>query len=340
LSAPKRGIELGEQLLQMVGAQRRAAFQPDRVQDPAQILDMGVVGLAGAVADPQEVAGRADPGLVELRRILARQRLLVAQQQGLVAGEEIGGLHLRMVVRVDAAGAHERDGRLDARGDLLPLRRRVDKIEHPLVHIAERGVAAAGQSAHEIQRGGGLPVGFHLPNRVRRAGLGGEGGTVDDVAPVAGQGHAVDRLDIGGARLGELSGDAADLHDRRRRLVCQHHRHLQEDAEEVADVVRPVLLEALRAIAALQQEGLAVNDLGQTPLQLPAFAGEDERRERAELTLHIGEFAGVGEVRHLLDRLAAPARGGPALGHRHRSRGRVVDRREVPPAPFFQGARL
>jgi hypothetical protein len=60
------------------------------------------------------------------------------------------------------------------------------------------------------------------------------------------------------ARLGELPGDAADLHHRLRAGEGQHDRHLQEDAEEVADVVGAVLGEALGAVAALQQEGLAL----------------------------------------------------------------------------------
>ena len=62
---------------------------------------------------------------------------------------------------------------------------------------------------------------------------------------------------VGRARLGELAGDAADLDDRRGRREGHHHRHLQEDAEEIADVVGGMLGEALGAIAALQQERLA-----------------------------------------------------------------------------------
>ncbi len=72
------------------------------------------------------------------------------------------------------------------------------------------------------------------------------------------------------ARLGELPGDAADLHHRRGRREGQHHRHLQEDAEEIADVVGAVLGEALGAIAALEQESLAGRDLGQRCFRLRA----------------------------------------------------------------------
>lgn len=66
---------------------------------------MGMVGLAGAVADPQHmcrhvvpVAGRAvDPG----------QRFLVRQQQRFMAGEEVGLAQLRRGFAGDAAGRHE-----------------------------------------------------------------------------------------------------------------------------------------------------------------------------------------------------------------------------------------
>ena len=69
--------------------------------------------------------------------------------------------------------------------------------------------------------------------------------------------------------------------------IGQHHRHLQEDAEEVADVVGAVLGEALGAVAALQQEGLARGDLGQRLLQAARLAGKDQRREGRELRLDV-----------------------------------------------------
>ncbi len=80
---------------------------------------------------------------------------------------------------------------------------------------------------------------------------------VDVVAAIGRQRDAVARLEIVGARLGELAGDAADLHDRHAGRIGQHDRHLQQDAEHVADIVGVEFGEALRAIAALQQESLA-----------------------------------------------------------------------------------
>jgi hypothetical protein len=66
-------------------------------------------------------------------------------------------------------------------------------------------------------------------------------GAVDDVAAIDRQLLAVALLDRGGARLGELAGNAADLHHRRRGRIGEHHRHLQEQAEEIADVVGAML---------------------------------------------------------------------------------------------------
>ena len=89
----------------------------------------------------------------------------------------------------------------------------------------------------------------------------------------------------GRARLGELAGDAADLHHRLRAGEGQHDRHLQEDAEEVADVVGAMLGKALGAVAALQQEGLAGRDLGELLLQLARLTCKNQRRKGRETGL-------------------------------------------------------
>ena len=87
------GVEHVDQPEQLVGLERRPAFHADRILDAAAILDMGVVGLARAVADPEHVAGGAVP--VAGGRIDARHRLLEAEQQRLVAGVEVGRAQLR-----------------------------------------------------------------------------------------------------------------------------------------------------------------------------------------------------------------------------------------------------
>ena len=77
-----------------------------------------------------------------------------------------------------------------------------------------------------------------------------------------GQLDAVDGLGGGRAGLGELAGDAPDLHDGHAGRVGEHDRHLQDDLELVADGVGREGVERLGAVAGLEQERLAVGDLG------------------------------------------------------------------------------
>ncbi len=107
-------------LQQVVGDEARAALDADRVADAGEVLDMRAFGLAGAVADPQHVAG----GGVVLAGdgVAAGQRLLVAEQQRLVRGVELGLAQRRGVVRVEAEGAHEVDGVIDLLGQFLEAR--------------------------------------------------------------------------------------------------------------------------------------------------------------------------------------------------------------------------
>ena len=228
------------------------------------------------------------PGRV---RILARHRLLVAEQQRLVAGVEVGGLQLGMLLEIEPAGLHEGERLGDAVGKLeVALRAARIEVEHPLVHAAEAGVAAVGERAQQVQRRGRMPIGLDQPRRIGRARLRGELGAVDDVAAIARQFLTVLLLGRRGARLGELAGDAADLHHRHRGGVGEHHRHLQEDAQEVADVVGADVVgarigEAFGAVAALQQETLALRDAAERGLEVARLAGEHQRRIARELAL-------------------------------------------------------
>jgi hypothetical protein len=63
------------------------------------------------------------------------------------------------------------------------------------------------------------------------------------------------------------------------RAKGQHNGHLQEDAEEVADVVGLVLGKALGAIAPLEQEAPAFGNFGQLALQLAGLTGKNQRRK-------------------------------------------------------------
>ena len=277
---------------------------------------MAVVELAGAVADPDHVArgrvpvagGGIDPG----------EGLLVAQQQRLMAGVEIGGAQFGMAFEIEPAGAHEVQRVRDAIGQFLVparLRRILEETEHPLMHAAEIGKAAGRERAQQVQRRGRLPVRHQLALRIGNPRFRREGDVVDDVAAVARQLDAVDLFRVRRTRLCKLPGDAADLHDRQRAGIGQHDSHLQQHAEEVADVVGAMLGKALGAIAALQQEGFARGDARQRLFQVARLAGKHQRRKRGELRLDIGQCLGIGIIGHLQHRPGAPAIGRPPLGH-------------------------
>ena len=167
------GIEDGDQAQQIVGVQARAAFQADGILDAAAEFDMGAVQLAGAVADPQHVGGGVVP--VAGGGIDARHRLLVGQQQRLVAGVEIGGAQLRHRVRRDAAGRHEVQRFGDALRETFILfagRRVRDEAQHPTMDIVQIGIAARGEGAQQIERRRRLGIGLHQALRIGHARLG------------------------------------------------------------------------------------------------------------------------------------------------------------------------
>ncbi len=226
-----------------------------------------------------------------------------------MAGEETGRPHLGMNFRIDAASAHEAQRLGQSIGEILitlGLRAVLDERQHPLMRIRQIGVAAAGESAQQIERCRRLPIGLQLPPRIGGARFRREVGAVDDVAAIDRQFDIAALLDRRGARLGELAGDAADLHHRRRRGIGQHHRHLQEQAEKIADIVGAVFGEAFGAIAALQQKHFAFRDLGQGLFQIARLTGKNQRRKARKLRLDVGKRLGVGIIGHLHDRLRAP----------------------------------
>lgn len=182
----------------------------------------------------------------------------------------------------------------------------------------EVGVAALGEGAQEVQRRRRLAVGLQHPLRVGAPRLGAEIGPVDDVAAIGGRLLVALPFRLGGAGLGELAREAADLHHRAGGAVGEHDRHLQEDAERVPDVVRVELGEAFRAVAALKQEGAAGRDVGERRLEAPRLAGEDERREVPERPLDRLDRFRIRIGRRLADRPRPPGFRGPFLHDRRK----------------------
>ena len=260
-------------------------------------------------------------------------------------GEEIGLADLRRRLRGEAARRHEVERLGEPVGQLLVAlagRALGDEALVPAVHAVEIGIAALGESPQQVQGCRRLAEGPHHALRIGRARRGGELHAVDDVAAIGGQRHAVLRLMVGGARLGELAGHAAHLDHRAAGAIGQNHRHLQQHAEGVADVVGMELGEALGAVAALQQESPAARHRGKALLQPPRLAGEDQRRIVAQRRLDLGERRVVGIVRHLPDRPAPPTVGVPSLRHdqpREATQERVLTVRNIRFFPETPGPR-
>ncbi len=177
-------------------------------------------------------------------------------------------------------------------------------------------IPALGEGADQVERRRRLAVGLDHTLRVGLTPGGVEIEAVDDVAAIGRQRHLALLFDVGRARLGELPGEPPDLDHRHPAAKGQHHRHLQQHLEHVADVVGVELGEAFGAIAALQQERLALRDGREPLLQAPRLAGENEGRVVAQRVLDAAQRAGIGISRDLADRPVAPARQGPGIAHR------------------------
>ena len=99
-----------------------------------------------------------------------------------------------------------------------------------------------------------------------------------------------------------------DLHHRHPGAVGEHDRHLQDDAELVADVVGAEVVEALGAIAGLEQKRPPGRDLGQGGGEVAGLPGEHQRRKAGQLFERLVEGGLIGPGRLLIGRMVAPGR--------------------------------
>jgi hypothetical protein len=184
-----------------------------------------------------------------------------------------------------------------------------DPVQVPVFRVVQVGETVVDQRADEVHRHRRARMALDHPARVGDAGLGGEGRAVDQVATVARQGHAVLALGVGRARLGVLAGEAADAHHRQAHAVHQHQAHLQQHLEAVRDHLGRAVVEDLGAVAALQQEALAILRLRQLLAQVHHFARSHQRRQRMQFVQDAFELLRVA-IGRLLHRLAAAPAGG------------------------------
>jgi hypothetical protein len=104
----------------------------------------------------------------------------------------------------------------------------------------------------------------------------------ENLAATAGGAAAARRgLHLLGARLGELAGQPRNAQRRHARAPRQHQRHLQQNAQLLLNGLRRAVGKALRAVAALQQEALALGHLRQLRAQRVHLARRHQRRQAA-----------------------------------------------------------
>src|SRR5690606_21789909 len=120
---------------------------------------------------------------------------------------------------------------------------------------------------------------------------------VNVVAPVGRQRHAADGFSRLRARFTELASETADLHHWARGRKREHNAHGHQRTESVADVVGVKFLEALGAVAALQEESSAGRHFGELGFKVARFARKHERRVSAQLMLSARERAGIWIIR-------------------------------------------
>src|SRR3984885_397184 len=146
------------------------------------------------------------------------------------------------------------------------------KSEIPVLRVMQIGEASVDERAHEVERERGAFVAaqqqFWVGLALRRA----KARAVDVVAPIARERHAAAGLGVRRTWLGILSGESADADDGLLQPLQQNQAHLQQDLQPPSDVVRLAILEALRAIASLQQKrgaALRPRELGAQRLDFP-----------------------------------------------------------------------
>ena len=253
--------------------------------------------LTGALTDPQEVGRAVVPVVGEA--VAPGERLLVAEEQCLVRRVEVDLVELVLRVQVDAARGHEPQRAVDLGGEQVvaaALGAGVDVLEVPRVHVRQVGEAALGERPQEVEGGRGLVVRPHEPVGIGTAGRRLEREVVDHVAAERRELELVARLGGRRTRLGELPGDAADLHRGDTAAVREHDGHLQDDLELVADGVGGERVERLGAVAGLQHEPALFGDRGECLGEAAGLAREHERRDLAQRRQRPVERRGIGPV--------------------------------------------
>src|SRR5262249_9559045 len=165
-----------------------------------------------------------------------------------------------------------------------------------------------------------MPVSLDLALRIRPTQNVIKLDAVDDVATGAREVLSLALLHRRRAGVCEPPSHTPDFHHGHGGGIGEHHRHLQEYAQEVADivgadVVGAVLGESFGAIATLQEESLSRRDAPERLFQAAGFTRKHERRKCRKAVFHGGERLLIRILGNLRYGLLPPTLARPTLGH-------------------------
>src|SRR5262249_4754671 len=161
--------------------------------------------------------------------------------------------------------------------------------------------------ADEVQRRRRMQIARDEEVRVRRARRAVERRSVDEITEVAGKLDAIARFRRLRARLRILTCEPPNTDDRALHAPDEHDRHLDEDLQLGRDLFPLAVVQRLGAVAALEEETLALLRLRDELLQLLDFPRRDEGRQASQLLQDAFERFLVVVADGLSDRLRTPA---------------------------------
>ncbi len=239
-------------------------------------------------------------------RDLAGLRLLERQHEPFAAREEVGP---RVVLgRVRLARKPLRDEPLVGLEHRRGLRGRRAIVEPPPFRMRRVAEAAVEKRSDEVEGHRGTGVAAEQERRVGRAVRRREALAIDEVASVARQRDAADRLGGRGARLRVLPGDPPHEDRLATAGLGEHEPHAKEDLELRGNERRAAVGEAFGAVAALQEEAASLRRLGQLPPQPLDLEARDDGRQFRELREAPPRRGGVGILRLVQAWVALPGR--------------------------------
>ena len=176
-------------------------------------IEVGAVELAGAFADPEHVGRAVEP--VAGERVPAGQRLLVAEDERLVAGQEVDLVQASSAARSIPQAAMNRSARSISAAIARSGGPRAGRHELlvPRVHLGQVGEAALREGPQQVEGRRRLVVGGDEPLGVGAAGSASKASSLT-MWPGTTRALVARPSRWRSAGLGELAGDAAHLDHR------------------------------------------------------------------------------------------------------------------------------